>query len=367
MGKSKRPGGFATESHLEDMQNYEEQRSRQGAEHEPPPGQREAIHGACRKRGICANLPEHSEHAFANPFQIEDLQVFDRQNLARVLANAQFAPEHLAWSLHRAPTSLVQNVRFCLPADEQAVFCREWSHPVEEDKVAQAEHLLLDKLFWELTYWKTPALYEELVSGEYLHPGIFRQLEPLLRHKTVLDAGAGSGRASFAALEHGANLVYALEPSPGLRHLFAEKLENSPAASSIVIRDGDFAHITLPDQSVDLTLTCSAFTAEPAQGGEPGLAEFKRVTRPGGYIVIIWPRPQDRSWLAAHGFHYVALPHEQEMYLSFASWASAWRCACRFYAHNKNVARYLRRARLPRLPFSILGTNAPCDYCWLQI
>lgn len=348
------------------MQNYEEQMLWQIAAHEPA-DQRDIEQGICRENAACARLPEHTDHAFANPFQIEDLEVFDRKNLARVLATIHFTPEHLAWSLHKAPASLVRDVRSCLAADEQAVFCREWSRPVAEDTIALARHLLLDALFWELTYWKTPELYEELVAGEQLHPGIFQQLEPLLRHKIVLDAGAGSGRASFAALEHGAALVYALEPSPGLRRIFAEKLEHAPAASSIVLREGDFARLPLPDQSVDLALTCSAFTAEPGQGGEPGLAEFRRVTRQGGYIVIIWPRPQDRSWLAARGFRYAALPHEQEMYLSFTSWASAWRCTCRFYAHNKNVARYLRRARLPRLPFSILGYNPPCDYCWLQL
>lgn len=313
------------------------------------------------------NWPEHCPHAFVNPFQLEDLLIFDRQNLARVLAMTQFTPEQLAGSLQQAPPLLIQRVLTELSSNERAAFSQALLHPLPEEERMPGRHLLLDKLFWELTYWKTPEMYEELVAGEQLHPGIFQQLEPVLRDKIALDAGAGCGRASFAALEHGATQVYAVEPSPGLRRLFAQKLAASSNAKAIVLREGDFTHVPLPNQSVDVTLCCSAFTAEPAQGGEPALAELRRVTRSGGYIVLIWPRPIDRPWLAEHSFHYIALPQEQEMFLSFTSWQSAWRCVQRFYAQNKNVYRYLRHARQPRLPFSVLGINAPCDYCWLQI
>lgn len=315
----------------------------------------------------CANSLKHSGHSFINPFQIEDLLVFDRYNLGRVLAMARVSPEYLAWSLHNVPFVLVQRVLFSLAEEKRANFSQALSCPLEEDEIAQARRLVLDALFWELTYWKTPELYEELVAGEHLHQGIFQQLEPLLRHKMVLDVGAGCGRASFAALEHGAQRIYAIEPSPGLRRLFAEKLAVSPRPVPVMLRAGDFSHMPLPNQSIDTALACSAFTTNPAQGGEPGLAELKRVTRVGGAIVLIWPRPQDRAWLAEHGFRYVAFPQAQEMAISFSSWQSAWRCTHRFYAGHPQAARYLRHARQPRLPFSVLGMNPPCDYCWLPL
>lgn len=318
-------------------------------------------------RGARIPLPEHHNHAFANPFKVEDLVIFDACNLGRVLAMTGLKPEHLAYALQQAPSALMQRVDACLPEEARMAFRQGLARPGTQNECELARHLLLDKLFWELTYWKTPEMYAELVAGEHLHPGIFRQLGPVLQERIVLDVGAGCGRASFAAVEHGAALVYAVEPSPGLRALFAKTLAASPSGAEIVLRDGDFAHVPLPDQSVDVALACSAFTASPAQGGEPGLAELRRVTRSGGYIILIWPRPSDRPWLAAHGFHYVTLPQEQEMSLSFASWESAWRCIQRFYAHNTLVQRYLRHARQPRIPFSVLGFNAPCDYCWLQV
>lgn len=313
------------------------------------------------------SLPEQREHAFANPFRVEDLEIFDVYHLGRVLALARFTPEQLALAFWGAPARLVERVTAVLSMEERAAFCRGLAHPGTAHERQRARHLLLDALFWELTYWKTPELYEELVEGEQLHPGIFERLRPWLQHKIVLDVGAGCGRASFAALEHGAELVYALEPSPGLRRLFAQKLARSLAADSIQLSDGDFTHIPLPDRSIDVALACSAFTAEPAQGGEPGLAELRRVTRAGGFIVLIWPRQEDRAWLAEHGFHIVVLPQKEEMMVSFSSWQSAWRCVRRFYAHNPQVARYLLQASRPALPFAILGYNAPRDYCWLQV
>jgi len=223
-----------------------------------------------------------------------------------------------------------------------------------------------------LTYWKMPDLYDELTEGEQLHPGIFQQLEPDLCDKLVLDAGAGSGRASFECARHGARLVYAVEPSPGLLHILEQKLVCQVRAGvlepgRVIPCRGRFDHLPLQDRSVDLALSCSAFTATPEQGGEPGLAELKRVTRPGGKIVLIWPRIQDYSWLGTHGFTYVALPLQQEMQVRFRSLKSALKCAHRFYAHNEAVVRYIRSRRSTEVPFSVLGINPPCDYCWLEV
>ncbi len=324
---------------------------------------------ASKEQRELASLPKHNRHIFVNPFQLEDLLIFDVENLRRILTNVieYITPIQLAWSIHGAPAQLIQHVLTCLPSVEQSAFLRELAYPITHAGIQQARHLLLDQLFWELTYWHTPELYEELTAGEHLHPGIFEQLEPWLRDKIVLDVGAGSGRASFEAVQHGAKLVYAVEPSPGLRQMLRQKIACTPDIPSIIISAGDFAHIPLPTQSVDLTLSCSAFLAEPEQDSESGLTELRRVTRAGGTIVVIWPRPQDRAWLSKRGFRYVALPCEQEMVISFASWQSAWRCVQRFYGGNAEALHYLLQAHEPSIPFAVLGFNAPCDYCWLQV
>ncbi|HYL43547.1 MAG TPA: methyltransferase domain-containing protein [Ktedonobacteraceae bacterium] len=309
------------------------------------------------------------EPLFENPFTIEDIMVFDDASMQRIFSTGGFGItlDDLALSVQGAPSALIKHIRRNLPPPQRSQFMQRLRYPCPGEQVQAARKRVLDELFWELTYWKTPDLYEELTEGERLHPGIFQRLEPDLRGKVVLDAGAGSGRASFECMHHGARIVYAVEPSPGLLRILEKKVANQPTHNRIVPYQGRFDQLPLGDASVDLALSCSAFTAEPEQGGEPGLAELKRVTRPGGKIVLIWPRQKDYDWLSAHGFQYVVLPVHQEMRVRFRSLQSAVRCAHRFYAHNRAVLRYILQRRRPEVPFSVLGLNPPRDYCWLTV
>lgn len=321
-----------------------------------------------REHGIPGQGTTPPEPLFENPFVIEDLLIFDDATMQRLFSTGSFGLTlaDLAVSMKAASRALIGRVMRSLPAGQRAYFKQQLRQPHSQEQVTAVRKRVLDELFWELTYWKTPELYEELTEGERLHPGIFRDLEPDLRGKVVLDVGAGSGRASFESVRHGARLVYAIEPSPGLLRILERKVANQHS-SRIVPHQGRFDAIPLQDASVDIALSCSAFTAEPEQGGEPGLAEMKRVTRPGGKIVLIWPRQEDHDWLIARGFRYVALPLRQEMRVHFRSLQSALRCARRFYARNQDVLRYIARRRRPEVPFSILGLNPPRDYCWLSV
>lgn len=321
------------------------------------------------ENGAGSTPSAHDTPLFDNPFCIEDLSVFDDITMQSLLRCGGYGLtlEDLAWGLHSANIPLVKRIRGNLPARQRAYFVQELRRPVPADQVKAARQRVLDGLFWELTYWKTPNLYEELTEGEQLHPGIFRRLAPEIRGKTVLDVGAGSGRASFECLRYGARLVYAVEPSPGLLHILRQKVVNQPMHSRVISRQGRFDQIPLEDDSVDLSLSCSAFTSEAERGGEAGLAELKRVTKSGGKIVLIWPRREDYDWLLACGFQYVSLPLRYEMMVHFRSLQSARRCARLFYARNKAVLQYLTHKRKPEIPFSVLGLNPPRDYCWLTV
>ena len=316
-------------------------------------------------------IPAPSERLFENPFQIEDLSVFDDVTLQKMVGSGGFGltAENLGRSLDGASQLLIERIGRTLPSPQRLSFIEGLRCSVTQAEVEAARRYILDNLFWELTYWKTPELYEELTEGERLHPGIFQQLESDLRGKVVLDAGAGNGRASFACIRHGARLVYAVEPSPGLLRILEQKLVGQPStcAGRIVACRGHFDELPLQDRSVDLTISCSAFTSAAEQGGEPGLAEMRRVTRPGGKIVLIWPRIQDYDWLATHSFTYVSLPLQQEMTVRFRSQQSALKCVQRFYARNEAVVPYILKQQMPEVPFSVLGINPPCDYCWLRV
>jgi ubiquinone/menaquinone biosynthesis C-methylase UbiE len=303
------------------------------------------------------------------PFCIEDLEIFDDETLCLILSNCGFGltVEKLAQSLHGASEELVQRIQRSLLPSQRSCFIEEMSRSISEDQVAATRRCVLEELFWELTYWKTPDMYEELIEGEQLHPGIFQQLEPEIINKVVLDAGAGSGRATFECVKYGARKVYAIEPSPGLLSILQHKIFCQSESFRVIPLQGRFDDLPLADNSVDTALSCSAFTSDPAQGGERGLAEFKRVIKPGGKIVIIWPRTQDHGWLAERGFHYVTLPVHEEMRIHFRTLQSALRCAQRFNAQNRHLIEYLLKERKPEIPYSILGLNPPRDYCWLKM
>ena len=318
---------------------------------------------------MSSEAPVQNETLFENPFHIEDLMVFDDDTLRAMLAQGGFGltVEVLAHSLRGVEKPLLKRIKCNLSPQQRSLFMQELRRPLAKSEVEYARRQVLDGLFWELTYWKTPELYEELTEGERLHPGIFQRLALDLHGRTVLDVGAGSGRASLESIRHGARLVYAVEPSPGLLRIMEQKLGHRAGKQQVIPLAGRFDAIPLQDNSVDIALSCSAFTAAPEQGGEPGLAEMLRVTRPGGKIVLIWPRREDHAWLRAHGFRYIALPLKQEMQVRFRSLQSALQCARRFYAQNKAVARYILAKQKPEIPFSVIGVNPPCDYCWLEV
>src|SRR5260370_25702601 len=169
--------------------------------------------------------PAENEPFFRNPFLIEALAVFDDATLRKMLDNGSFGLtlENLALSLHYVSLSLVERIGNLL-SSQRSYFMQELNRPAPKPEIEAARRLILDKLFWELTYWKMPDLYDELTEGEQLHPVIFQQLQLHLCDKLVLDAGARNGLASFECARHGARLVYAVEPSPGLLHILERKL-----------------------------------------------------------------------------------------------------------------------------------------------
>src|SRR6185437_5108859 len=277
-----------------------------------------------------------SDQTFTNPFQIDDVQIFDVETMRELLAHelSDLSVVDLALALHHAPPGAVRLMQRALPAEDRPRLQAKLRQPAPEWEVRARERRLLDALFWELTYWKTPDWYEDLTEGEQLHPGIFRRLRPDLRNSVVLDVGAGSGRATLDALRQGARAVYAIDPSPGLLRILNHKIEARHLRDRITPLQGRFDALPLKADTVDVTLSCAAFTVEDEAKARVALSEMRRVTRTGGLVVLIWPRPQDLRWLAQQGFQHVAVPVQGEMKVYYRSLATALRIAERFYGRN---------------------------------
>jgi len=102
--------------------------------------------------------------------------------------------------------------------------------------------------------------------------------------KHLLDIGCGTGFWLPRYGEHAAR-VTGVEPDPAL----LERARSRPAPASVSVVSGSAEHLPLPDASVDVAHARFAYFF--GAGAEKGLAEVRRVLRPGGVFIAI-----DNDW-----------------------------------------------------------------------
>jgi SAM-dependent methyltransferase len=117
------------------------------------------------------------------------------------------------------------------------------------------------------------------------YPGsVLRLLEEecgLTPASVVADVGSGTGLLSELFLKHG-NRVYGVEPNREMREAGERLLASYPNFVSV---DGRAEATALDDQSVDFITAGQAFHwFDPPRAR----VEFKRVLRPGGWVVLVW-------------------------------------------------------------------------------
>ncbi|HYS30337.1 MAG TPA: class I SAM-dependent methyltransferase, partial [Candidatus Limnocylindria bacterium] len=176
---------------------------------------------------------------------------------------------------------------------------------------------------------------------------------------SVVDVGAGTGRLTLLCAARAAR-VYAIEPATPMRALLQQKI-NGRRLENVEVAAGFSDVLPLPNASVDLAVSASAFGADPRRGGEAGLAELLRVVRPGGHIAILWP--DDPQWFIARGFRYQV--GEGALEVRFRDLDTAFACAEIFYSDV--VVSHLQQSHRPIVPFELLGINPPRDACWLDV
>src|SRR5260370_34165954 len=104
---------------------------------------------------------------FENPFQIEDLDIFDDDMLRVILSNCGFGltVEKLARSLHGVNEGLIQRMERNLLSSQRSNFIRELRKSIPEALIEAVRGSILDGLFCDMTYWMTPDLYYVLIVG----------------------------------------------------------------------------------------------------------------------------------------------------------------------------------------------------------
>ncbi len=108
-----------------------------------------------------------------------------------------------------------------------------------------------------------------------------REAGVLAETSVIADIGSGTGLSAELFLERG-HVVYGIEPNKEMREAGEEQLKNFERFHSV---DGTAEHTTLPDQSVDIVLAGQAFHWFDR---EKAREEFRRILKPGGYVVLMW-------------------------------------------------------------------------------
>ena len=110
----------------------------------------------------------------------------------------------------------------------------------------------------------------------------------LTRETVIADVGCGPGMSAKMFLEN-SNRVFGVEPNDAMREAAVEYLAEFPGFTPI---KGTSDATTLSDSSVDMIVAAQAFHwFDPVSTR----AEFKRIARPGGYIVLIWNIRQEET------------------------------------------------------------------------
>jgi ubiquinone/menaquinone biosynthesis C-methylase UbiE len=154
---------------------------------------------------------------------------------------------------------------------------------------------------------ETPELPEYAQRLDLMHQSLereFRELvgrAPLRGDETVVDAGCGDGFfTSLVAERLPAGQVIALYADPAFLRAAGQRLAGAIASDRWRLLEGDVLWMPMDDQSVDVVWSfhcMQSFDDIPA-----ALAEFRRVLRPGGRLVVLesdalhsimlpWPPP----------------------------------------------------------------------------
>jgi SAM-dependent methyltransferase len=103
----------------------------------------------------------------------------------------------------------------------------------------------------------------------------------LSNQAVIADIGSGTGLLSRLLLDNG-NRLFGIEPNLEMRRAGERQLSNYKLFSSF---DGSAEATTLPSACIDLITAAQSFHWFD---GPLAATEFKRILKPGGWVVIIW-------------------------------------------------------------------------------
>jgi SAM-dependent methyltransferase len=155
----------------------------------------------------------------------------------------------------------------------------EASKRFRKEKIRRAEEFILYMINDLVVYAVDPDIYDGMEFLKYPDSVLTGLVD--FSGKKVVDVGSGTGRLAFVAAEKGAAWVYAVEPVGNLRRFLKEKAQRLGYQNFSAV-DGLITSIPFEDGFADVVLAGHVF----GDNFEGELAELKRVTRPGGMVIL---------------------------------------------------------------------------------
>jgi len=121
----------------------------------------------------------------------------------------------------------------------------------------------------------------------------------------ILEAGAGTGRASLALARRGASIV-AVEPDPAMATVARQRTRNV----AVEVHESTFEDCTVEAGSFDLVVSAQAWHwVDP----ERGAAIAARALRPNGALCVWWNRPRELAGPVWDAIHAAYAEHAPEL------------------------------------------------------
>lgn len=196
----------------------------------------------------------------------------------------------------RGDATLTEHLLRHAPPELSAAMRPHLAGPAGAAEVLQAQLRVVSVYFWEMVYNGHPDVYERFSVAQ--DPPL-EEMFPIAeaRGGDVADIGTGGGRVLRHLSGH-ARRLWGVDPSRSMREL-ARRRVGTRAVVALV--DGGFADLPLPDASVDLVVSAFAYQTSEERGGKRGLAEIRRILRPGTRALLAVGNPATATYLRRLG------------------------------------------------------------------